>query len=94
MEIVNLLHHSPFEHPIISYAGSEAHIHVYEQGGIAQLGGVHSRVVTNQPDGTLPLPAIEALIRGRDDHFPITRLICLETTQNRYDDKSSCDSKF
>ncbi len=63
--------------------GAEAHIHVYEQGGIAQFGGVHSRTVPNEADGTMSLAAIEAAVRPNDVHFPVTRLVCLETTQNR-----------
>jgi len=63
--------------------GASSHIHIYEQGGSATIAGVHSRTVANQPDGTLALKDIEALVRPVDDHFPTTRLICLESTQNR-----------
>jgi threonine aldolase len=38
--------------------------------------------VQNQPDGTLALKDIFASIRTGDVHHPITRLICLENTQN------------
>lgn len=63
--------------------GSESHIHWYEQGGISTLGGVHPRTVPNRPDGTLDLGGVEAAIRGNDEHYPVTRLICLENTHNR-----------
>ncbi len=63
--------------------GDQAHTFVYEAGGVAALGGVHPRTVPTRPDGTLPLDAIEAAIRGEDVHFPISRLICLENTHNR-----------
>jgi len=63
--------------------GSLAHIHLYEQGGSSTLGGIHSRVVENSDDGTMPLDKIEEKIRKLDDHFPITRLVCLENTHNR-----------
>ena len=63
--------------------GDQAHIHYYEQGGTASLGGVHPRTVRTNPDGTLDVPLIEAAIRTLDDHFPITRLVCLENTHNR-----------
>ena len=63
--------------------GDQAHIHVYEQGGTASLGSVHPRVLPTAADGTLDLQAIEAAIRIPDDHFPVTRLICLENTHNR-----------
>lgn len=61
--------------------GDKAHTFVYEAGGIAALGGVHPRTVPVQPDGTLPLEAIRAAIRGDNIHYPRTRLIALENTQ-------------
>jgi len=63
--------------------GDQAHTYVYEQGGMAALGGIHPRVVPNQPDGTLDLEAVAAAIRPKDDHFPRTRLIAVENTHNR-----------
>lgn len=61
--------------------GDRAHTFVYEAGGIAALGGVHPHTVPVQPDGTLPLEAIEAAIRPDNVHMPATRLIALENTQ-------------
>jgi threonine aldolase len=63
--------------------GDLCHTSLYEAGGVAALGGVHPRTLANQPDGTLLLDAIEASIRTVDDHFPRSRLICLENTHNR-----------
>ena len=40
--------------------GSQSHIHYYEQGGISQIGGIHTRIVKNEPDGVLT----EAVLRG------------------------------
>jgi threonine aldolase len=62
--------------------GDYAHIFRAEQGGGAALGGVHPHTVRNQPDGTLDLNDVAAAIRVYDPHNPITRLICLENTQN------------
>lgn len=62
--------------------GHRSHIHLYEQGGIATLAGVHTRVVKNHADGTLDLEEVEAAIRLDDVHFPVTRLICVENTHN------------
>lgn len=62
--------------------GDYAHIFRAEQGGAAALGGVHPHTVRNQPDGTLDLNDVAAAIRAYDPHNPITRLICLENTQN------------
>lgn len=63
--------------------GDNSHIHVYENGGISVLGGVHPRTVKNNKDGTMDLGLIEAAIRvpAGDLHFPTTRLICLENSQ-------------
>ncbi len=63
--------------------GDKSHTFLYEAGGISALGGIHSRQVTNQPDGSLLLADLEAGLRGPDSHFPPSRLICLENTHNR-----------
>ncbi len=63
--------------------GSLSHTFLYEAGGISALGGVHSRQVPNQPDGTLALEDIRAAIRSEDVHFPPSRLLVLENTHNR-----------
>jgi threonine aldolase len=64
--------------------GDECHLHMYEQGGCATLGRIHTRTVPTQPDGTLLLADIEKRIRMvKDDHFPLTKLVCLENTHNR-----------
>jgi len=63
--------------------GDQAHIFMYEQGGSAAVGGVHPRTVPNRPDGTLDLQQVEDAIRGDNEHYPVTRLIALENTQNR-----------
>lgn len=63
--------------------GNLGHTFLFEGGGIAALGGVHSYVLPNQPDGTLNPDEIRAAIRPDDPHQPITRLITLENTHNR-----------
>lgn len=63
--------------------GDQAHTYIYEQGGMAALGGIHPRVARTLPDGTLDLDEVRALIRGVDVHFPRTRLITVENTHNR-----------
>ena len=62
--------------------GNRSHTFLYEAGGIAALGSVHPHVLGNAPDGTLGLTEIEAAIRSDNVHYPRTRLICLENTQN------------
>lgn len=63
--------------------GDQSHIHFYEQGGTAGLGGVHPRTLRNRADGTLDLGEVEAAVRSDNEHFPVSRLLCLETTHNR-----------
>ncbi|XP_039139050.1 probable low-specificity L-threonine aldolase 1 [Dioscorea cayenensis subsp. rotundata] len=62
--------------------GDNCHIHVYENGGISTIGGVHPRTVKNKTDGTMDIAEIEAAIRHPDGelYYPSTRLICLENT--------------
>ena len=63
--------------------GDQSHTFCYEGGGMAAVGGIVPHIITNQPDGTLKLDDIKAAIRPDDVHFPKTKLICLENTQNR-----------
>ena len=64
--------------------GDRSHIVIYEQGGISQIAGMHSRQVTTLSDGTLDLAELESKIRTdpSDPHYPITRVVCLENTHN------------
>ena len=62
--------------------GNQSHIYLNEAGGMAALGGIQACPLPNQKDGTLRLEEILASIRTEDVHHPITRLVCLENTQN------------
>ncbi len=61
--------------------GDKAHIVLYEQAGMAALGGIMPRTLPVQEDGTLLLIDIEQAIRGDNEHFPRTKLITIENTQ-------------
>ena len=63
--------------------GDKSHIFLAEQGGSAALGGVPSRQLPNRADGTLDLQTVEESIRGDNEHYPSTRLLALENTQNQ-----------
>jgi len=65
--------------------GDRSHTFVYEQGGMAALGGITPRPIPNQPDGTLRLEDIRAAIRSENVHYPRSRLVCLENTHNLCD---------
>lgn len=60
--------------------GDRCHILTAEQGGSAAFGSIHPRAVRTNADGTLDLDEIEASIRADNEHYPITKLICLENT--------------
>ncbi|HEY6073396.1 MAG TPA: low-specificity L-threonine aldolase [Anaerolineales bacterium] len=62
--------------------GSKSHIYLNEAGGMAALGGIYPCPLENRRDGTLAIDEIRASIRSKDVHHTITRLICLENTQN------------
>ncbi|TMW55906.1 hypothetical protein Poli38472_008554 [Pythium oligandrum] len=62
--------------------GDKAHIVTYEGGGASAYMGVSFRTVPNQTDGTLRLEDLKDAIRGDDPHYPRSRLVALENTQN------------
>ena len=78
--LIALLVHCQRGHEVI--VGRQSHIYLNEAGGMSALGGIQPCPVENQPDGTLAIDDILASIRTEDVHHPITRLICLENTQN------------
>ena len=63
--------------------GNLGHTFLFEAGGSAALGGVHSYLIPNQPDGSLRLEDIRAAVRYDDPHEPFSRLVILENTHNR-----------
>jgi threonine aldolase len=62
--------------------GDRSHTFLFEQGGMAALGGITPYPVPNQDGGTLRFDDIEGAIRPDNPHFPRTRLVCLENTHN------------
>lgn len=62
--------------------GDRAHVNLHEAGGMSALGGIFPRPLKNQADGTIALDDIRAAIQSPDVHHAITRLVCLENTQN------------
>ena len=63
--------------------GNKSHIFKYEAGGASAFGGIHSHQLNNNDDGTIDINNILENIRDtRDDHFPKTKLLCLENTHN------------
>lgn len=62
--------------------GSMGHSYKYEAGGAAVLGSLWPQPLEYEPDGSLDLKKVAALIKPDDAHFAKTRLLVLENTQN------------
>lgn len=65
------------------FVGDKAHIALYEQGNVAQFGGILVRTVPNLEDGSFDLDYLATLIHTVDDaHFPRAQCICIEVSHN------------
>lgn len=60
----------------------ESHIVYYETGGVAAVAGCMPLLVGGER-GVLHAELVEARLRKRNDHYPLTSLICIENTHNR-----------
>jgi len=63
-------------------AGTTSHTYQFEGGGGATLGGIQPHPISFQPDGTLDLHEVAAVVKPDDVHYAVTRLLCLENTQS------------
>ncbi|WP_312115847.1 low-specificity L-threonine aldolase [Brevibacillus reuszeri] len=61
---------------------AESHLFYYEGGAMSALAGVQTRIIHGER-GTMRAEDVEKAIRGKNIHFPRTKLICLENTHNR-----------
>ncbi len=61
---------------------ANAHIYYYEAGAPAALAGVTCRCLPGLR-GIFTAAELEAALRPADQHFPPTKLVCLENTHNR-----------
>lgn len=78
--LVSILAHTHRGDEII--VGRKQHIFAWEQGSAASLAGVSTCVLENQSDGTLLLEDISNSVRMDDVHCPVSKLVCLENTQD------------
>lgn len=60
----------------------ESHIFYYESGAVSAFAGVQTRTIKGNRGAMSPI-LVENAIRGDDQHYPETGLICLENTHNR-----------
>lgn len=62
---------------------SNCHILYYEQGAYAQLFGVAAHPVEGDQGGLCVEQLVDKIRPLNNDHYPRTRLVCLENTHNR-----------
>ncbi|MCP4007559.1 MAG: low-specificity L-threonine aldolase [bacterium] len=62
-------------------AGQDVHMFLYESGAAAAISGVQFNLVGE--DGIFGADDVRFGIHPGDDHFPRTRLVCVENTHNR-----------
>ncbi len=72
-------HTNPGNEVICDY---NSHIFNYESGAAGMLSGVQLHPIIGKK-GHPTAEQIRSVIRPKDDHFPQTKLICLENTHNR-----------
>lgn len=60
----------------------ESHIFYYESGAVSAFAGVQTRTIKGNR-GAMSPDLVEGAIRGDDQHYPETGLICIENTHNR-----------
>ncbi|MGB1250794.1 MAG: low-specificity L-threonine aldolase [Candidatus Promineifilaceae bacterium] len=60
--------------------GDRQHVYTSEAGNIAQMGGIVSRILRMNDRGEMNLADIEASVRADNEHYPVSRLILVETT--------------
>ncbi|MGY6501884.1 MAG: low-specificity L-threonine aldolase [Acidimicrobiales bacterium] len=60
--------------------GQQAHTYRYEGGGAAALGGIQPQPIDMEPDGTLAVERIAAVVKPADHHFANSHLLCIENT--------------
>lgn len=61
---------------------AQAHIYYYEAGGPAALSGVMCRLIHGE-GGLFGAEELRHALRKPDQHFPQTKLVCVENTHNR-----------
>lgn len=61
---------------------SQAHIYFYEAGGPAALSGVMCKLIQGDR-GIFTAADLRAALRPWNEHYPLTKLVCLENTHNR-----------
>lgn len=63
--------------------GSSSHINLWEGGNISNIGGVSTKQIKENDDAKFsPDDIRDNIRRDNDDHFPETKLLCLENSHN------------
>jgi threonine aldolase len=63
--------------------GSKSHINLWEGGNVSSIGGIYARQVSEDEHGQLSKQdVVDSIRHGYDDHWPISKLICIENSHN------------
>ncbi|KAG1660158.1 putative low-specificity L-threonine aldolase 2 [Nymphon striatum] len=81
--LISVMVHCPLRNQEI-LLGDESDLEHCEQASFAQVAGRSHRTVKTNENGTLDMDDLEDKIRPpSNNHFPVSRLICIENTNNR-----------
>lgn len=62
--------------------GQRAHTYMFEGGGAAVFGSIQPQPVDFEEDGSIDLRKAASVVKLPNVHFPRTKLLCLENTQD------------
>jgi len=82
--LVALLSHCDKSRASEIIIGAGSHINLWEGGNASSVGGIHTRQVAEDAE-TAELSeddVLDCLRNGVDDHWPVTKLLCLENSHN------------
>ncbi|KAB7497158.1 putative low-specificity L-threonine aldolase 1 [Armadillidium nasatum] len=66
------------------YVGDQSHIYRWSQGGLARLGGIETKPLKNEADGSFSIKELDSHIqRNFNSPWDIQRLVCIENSHNR-----------
>jgi len=82
--LVALLSHCDKTRAAEIIIGSGSHINLWEGGNASSVGGIHTRQVAEDAMTAelLEDDILDCMRDGRDDHWPVTSLLCLENSHN------------
>ncbi|RXG68303.1 putative low-specificity L-threonine aldolase 1 [Armadillidium vulgare] len=66
------------------YVGDQSHIYRWSQGGLARVGGIETKPLKNEADGSFSIKELDGHIQKNfNSPWDIQRLVCIENSHNR-----------